>query len=651
MGGFGKGLFGKLSEGYNTLKANREEAARVKLYTTFQIPETEEILSSHLHTALGAITDGVVATNNALYLHESHRDEDGAACIPYTAVCEYIAVQVGVRDPVYLYGQDGSTREILGRTMVDGKTGPALVERIRNVQAQLLGRLHTFVEQRDKVARRAIEDSRNTVRHNGLSPVLADILVYLCKFEAYRKDALSLVAQDYAQRYTQCDYKQRLEELCGADDAALLQELLGMRGTFVKTFVQDMLNLSFEMDRDRLGTIFDRLSEEENNGFSKFELGVLAVRALRFDAVERCAATLENAGSGALAKKLRFFSCVYRNRIMKKVFEKLRRGEEIEEVYLNISDGFGLTALHYALILGNQTAISTLLLRRREWLAPTSYPALVASGLDYINLAMLLGDEELANRLVKETPTAKKMMRRIQLLHYGVQAGKIALQIAATAATANAANHDYDEERDFLRSELGEDYDEGIDSIFEEEGQVRAQYLETAQNAYAMREQLGNAQSEAERQMWQDYNVYCDTCLETAAATAASWRTTQDPLIAYFVKLYTSPDFLYEILSSGLSAFQLFQHENYYFIVPPDMEEEINDSKRNGVKWDTSIDKPYGSSWFSPAAHSDADTLRKEFRSLAKKYHPDVSQLPNSTVIIQDISNEYSDLMLNFQAK
>ena len=121
----------------------------------------------------------MVATNNALYLHESHRGEDGATCIPYTAVCEYIAVQVGVRDPVYLYGQDGSTREILGRTMVAGKTGPALVERIRNVQAQLLGRLHTFVEQRDKVARRAIEDSRNTVRHNGLSPVLADILVNL----------------------------------------------------------------------------------------------------------------------------------------------------------------------------------------------------------------------------------------------------------------------------------------------------------------------------------------------------------------------------------------------------------------------------------------------------------------------------------------
>lgn len=651
MGGFGSGFFNKLSEGYSTLKANREEAARAKLYATFQIPEAEEILSSHVHTTLGAITDGVVATNSALYLHESHRGKDGATRIPYTAVCEYIAVQTGERDPVYLYCQDGSTREILGRTLVDGKTGPALVERIRNVQAQLLSCNQNCVEQLDKVARRAITDSQNTVRHNGLSPELMNILVYLCKFEAYRKDALCLVAQDYAQQYAQRDYNQNLEEICGADDAALLQELLEMRGTFVKTFVQDMLNLSFEMDRVRLGATLDRLSKEENNGFSKFELGVLAVRALRFDAVERCAVTLENAGSGELAKKLRFFSCVYRNRIMKMVFEKLQRGEEIEKVYLNISDGLGLTALHYALILGNQTALSTLLLRRREWLAPTSYPALVASGLDYINLAMLLGNEELANRLVKETPTAKKMMRRIQVLHYGVQAGKIGLQIAAVAASTYAADHDYGEERDFLRSELGEDYDAGIDSFFEEEGQVRAQYMETAQNAYAMREQLGNAQSEAERQMWQDYNVYCDTCLETAAATAASWRTTQDPLIAYFVKLYTSPDFLYEILSSGLSAFQLFQHENYYFIAPPDMEEKINDTKDNGAKWDTPMDKPYGTSWFSPAAHSDADTLRKEFRSLAKKYHPDVSQLPNSTVIIQDISNEYSDLMLNFQDK
>lgn len=629
MGILDGGIFNKLSEGYNSIKASREEAARVKLYATFQIPEEEEILSSHVHTMLGMITDGVVETRQALYLHESHRGEDGSARIPYSVICEYIAFQTGERDPVCLYYWDGSEREILGGTLVDAKIGPALVQRIQDVQAQLLDQDPDCEEQLDKVARRAIEEGRSAVRHNGLSPRLTYILLYLRRFETYRRDILSLVAQDHAQQYTQSDYAQRMEEFCGADDA-LLQELLAARGTFVKTFVQDMLNLSFEMDRPRLGVILDRLSKEENSGFSQFELGVLAVRALRFNEVERFAAALESTGNGAAAQKLRRFSCVYRNRVMKKVFETLRRGEEIEKVYLNVSDGFGLTALHYAMIL-NENDVVCKVLSQKKWMETDIDPPY----LDYIDLAMLLrGPNCAAEMFVRETKTARKLLRRgtrNEILKVGVDIGEQILGSLLINAEQNRMNASYDEEYD----------DWGLDD--DDEGEPTPVDPEFARD-------LGEEAREAIKDSdtkWQTelYNYVADR-IQMSELTIAQWKSGKSPLFTYLLKLYTDPDYLYEVLGSSIDRFKLLRRGDYYFIAPADMETMIWEESAAADSATGATERPYGNSWFSKEAHVDIQTLRKEYRALVKEYHPDVCTRPNSTEIIQEIFNEYSEILL-----
>lgn len=647
MGKFGSNFFNKLSEGYNTLKANHEEAIRQKIRTSFCVPEDEKVLSSHVRMPLGVISDGVVVTTRALYLHAKHKDEQGCTWIPYGEICEYLAVQTDPKASVRLYRSDGSIREILEKSLVDVKAGPELLQSIRNVQRQLIDRAPQFSAQHDSVIRRVLADSRQAMTYTGLSAERISLLSYLLTAPAHGKDAAWLLAEDHAKSHTKNAYNAYIQTICAGTNAAWQSELLAARPRFISNFCQRLQDLGQEIDQAWAERLWKELSVATSADFPDLALGLIAARALKFDGAEQRAASLDAGGAPSDAKKLRLFSCLYRNKLMKKVWEQLQAGEEIDKAYLQLSDGLGLTALHYAMILGDKTAVENLL-PRRKWLTPTSYPPLVASGLDYINLAMLLGDETLAERLVEETPTAKKMMRRILLLRYGVQAGKVGLQIVAAVATANAANHDYDEERDVWYSEVGEGYEE-MDSFFEEEAQAREQCMEAVQNAYFLREKLSDAQSESEQKMIEDYFVYCDTCLETAAATAASWRTTQDPLIAYLVKLYTSPDFLYKILSSEPSDFQLFQCESYYFIAPPYNEEELHLPNDEAAKWGADIEKAYGTSWFSPAAHSDINTLRKEFRSLAKKYHPDVSEIPNCTVIIQDISNEYSDLMLSFQ--
>ena len=48
-----------------------------------------------------------------------------------------------------------------------------------------------------------------------------------------------------------------------------------------------------------------------------------------------------------------------------------------------------------------------------------------------------------------------------------------------------------------------------------------------------------------------------------------------------------------------------------------------------------------GGSWFSEKAHADIEVLKKEFRGLAKKYHPDVSVETQAADIFKEISAEY----------
>ena len=56
-----------------------------------------------------------------------------------------------------------------------------------------------------------------------------------------------------------------------------------------------------------------------------------------------------------------------------------------------------------------------------------------------------------------------------------------------------------------------------------------------------------------------------------------------------------------------------------------------------------------GGSWFSEKARTDMEVLKKEFRELAKKYHPDVSTGVQAADIFKEISAEYGAVKIYAQ--
>ena len=55
----------------------------------------------------------------------------------------------------------------------------------------------------------------------------------------------------------------------------------------------------------------------------------------------------------------------------------------------------------------------------------------------------------------------------------------------------------------------------------------------------------------------------------------------------------------------------------------------------------------YGKSWFSEQAHGDFKILSKEYRQLAKIYHPDVCTEPYADKLFSKISQEYNNINKN----
>lgn len=55
--------------------------------------------------------------------------------------------------------------------------------------------------------------------------------------------------------------------------------------------------------------------------------------------------------------------------------------------------------------------------------------------------------------------------------------------------------------------------------------------------------------------------------------------------------------------------------------------------------------KPYGNEWFSKEAHTDLAILKKEYRILVKKYHPDQFKHIRAKEIFQDIMAEREEIL------
>lgn len=125
---------------------------------------------------------------------------------------------------------------------------------------------------------------------------------------------------------------------------------------------------------------------------------------------------------------------------------------------------------------------------------------------------------------------------------------------------------------------------------------------------------------------------YIDSIIQSAQQRIEIWKHSKNQTVQYLLHLYSDSNYLKKILLSD-GKWTLYTADNGFFYMAPEGEIESH-----------SLPDDAEDSWFSEKAHADIEVLKKEFRELAKMYHPDVSGETQSTVIFKEISAEYDQI-------
>lgn len=122
-----------------------------------------------------------------------------------------------------------------------------------------------------------------------------------------------------------------------------------------------------------------------------------------------------------------------------------------------------------------------------------------------------------------------------------------------------------------------------------------------------------------------EFYEYIANVIQTAEQRVDIWRRSSSRTVQYLLHLYSDPDYLEKVLSSK-GSWRLYTTDGGFFYMASEGEIESHRPSEDNANEETiGLERLFGDSWFSEKAHTDMKVLKKEFRELAKKYHPDVS--------------------------
>lgn len=386
------------------------------------------------------------------------------------------------------------------------------------------------------------------------------------------------------------------------------------RNFFKESFEKN--NVESSSFESRIWNIFEQ---------KKYSLGIyMAIRKYPETELKVVENYLEQLGESEQKENILKLVLFFRNQRMRKVFEAVRDNEKMEEEWCGWTDGFGLTALHYAIMLNNRIKVEEIAMIMADKKVKKNLPKELEDIYDYGVLCAFLGRTEYVNDIVvfsKETQplinSRKKMQFLLKVKQTSYNAHKKGIQnIEASYRRARNSGNYSQEQLERLENEIYE-AKEHLYAFHEEIEALEADIEEIENEIYAMGKILFTKYSEL---------ADCIRNAESICEKMLKW-------------LYSSPDVLYRTLNLNESECELHYIDGIFFSIPKDIfaernnrtssrtkkEERYQERKREEQKEKkaTSQQKPYGAHWFSPTAYTDIKVLRKEYRKLATKYHPD----------------------------
>lgn len=628
-----------------------------KIRRVYRIPAEEPIIAfcKSPVSLFSMTTEGLIFTNQALYFFPEHTLKSGPKLnrILYTAMDSY------------LFTQDGKNGVVHAQTLVDkirimgpgplmasyNIAGTEIRQLLRDVQNHLFKQNPLSKCHFDSLAATFFTKVRSEMGISEISTHADAILYGLMKFPDYADAAAMLKAEYLFREFLPEKYEKFATTLPRRVSNETKAQIINIPASFTNNYISTLTDLNVDYKYKDLSKIYERQYRRKWKDVDIMTIwAYLSIRMHEADKFAEVIPFIRKEQGNEAANKIEFFRGIYGYHMMQKTYSAIVNKEEFHPAYSRFRDGVGLTPLHYAILLKNEATIMDML-KKAHWTtaSPCKADESFAKLFNYLVPAfgkqlpyydkILLGTNKTLINLKKNISLGTNELKVLNVIS---KIQNVSMSVQEAAYKQQRRNHTDEEKlRALVQSMLA--LGEGMENLCE----------------------LGGNIADGIEEAIEEFTYIVEESITEALEVLKNSTNSTDPLVRYLYRLYFEPGFFQQVLfaTKNNQTVHLYEHKGFYFVAPefaeinlPPLEvqssqkktTEKTEQKKKEVPRNTPI---YRNSWFSPKAHRDADVLKSEYRKLAKQYHPDVSNLEDSTRLFQDISTEYKELLEKLSAK
>lgn len=632
---------------------------------TYRVPNNETIYAyienggffSSIYTA------GTILTEKAVYLYPKDEYKKNNR-IAYTELYKYL-LEYDDSDfkGLFLLAKDyqKDIRLVKGTIIRANIRANELYTILKDMQDTLYEENMEYREKRDEFCLSLLQEYSEKFTENGwLSDFAVARLFGIVKEEKWKKAALPFLEANAIRKCDAKEYK-KIENVCG--------ETLISKDVVFEKLINDLKNIDYKFKTHILEALNKKMEVSENRGFcGKYEAEIRIYALLKagkldeLDELERKEDISSEEKSVFESEEYLTLKNYYNQKRMENYWNYIKENDD-EKICLK-KDGLLFTPLHYALILGKSDKFNLLM---KEYKIGSAECYTGVEQFDALHRLDILADileiknaNDISLRTSKEISSINKAIKGLQRYRWSqsglIKSNEFLIETARTQIGTYRRNGNY---------EKVERLQENIQRAYERNRNCAERIKEIDEDIQQLEEELQEAivdNKMRRKQIVQDL------------------LTTDNVFIKKIIILLKNPEIYYkyiELENPELKKIHLFdrlifipksweiteedivQEESQkadYSQAKTNENEEQNDYNDTREEWskkegtNKKINKLYGNSWFSPDAHVDLSVLKKEFRILAKEYHPDHCKNPYATEIFEEILEERADIIEHYEA-
>lgn len=650
-----------------------------KIYRCYEIPSGEKIIAYCKTHPFGITTNGCVFTDKAFYPHPSFltapsKGDLAPMRMDYFDFDKYIILQADEKDYVFMLGKNKNYFICHYSASAKNSTSGAIRQMLQCVQNYVCGAFPHSKKNLQEIAQSFFDKISDEIKSDEISTMSSNLLRGMIFTNSFRNEAISLL---FESTYRICDTKNYialLNEYSKYINNEQDEYYRNIPKQFNDNFIADLSNPNLTFSDDYIYKIRCNITKSEETKENRLFYILASVRA--GDII--FARNLINKLTADCGKEYvciaEDFACVYGNRLMQKAVGELNSGNDLPKKLQNITDGLGLTPLHYAIMQNNKEAARRILLNKNFKIKDIDYPnEKINDLLCFSSTAYLQGADMLAVVISSTSAEMEKLYILRKKPEGQIEKAERMIETLERQSSKLNRQNNIEFVKDVFHGNLNLDDTPKQQQYYQTQEQIR-------ENIQKLKDLRQNTKEKIEELKLQEKETYL-AIVKTISQTVQNLKNDKMPITVLYLAIMTndiknvkfnfakssagntfisseiSEHLITKLLeiANGCSDFRMYDCNGFFFMLPDfiklDMpyrkvritENGIND---NGVFADCEISPypKYGSSWFSSNAHSDMSLLKKEYRELVKKYHPDVCKSDNASEIFASVKSEFDEI-------